>query len=140
MSVYAVDYPVLSRNSSKTENFKFESVHATLISLIRKWAYLKAAFFPLHSALKIHSILEGLCPGVKCSLYVDDFLICCRSRYIHIIERHLRQCLNKLSNWADTNGFKFSTSKTVCVHFCRLYKQHPELVLILNGTVQPFLS
>jgi len=36
------------------------------------------------------------------SLYVDDFLICYRSKYIHIIERHLQQCLNKLSNWADT--------------------------------------
>ena len=51
-----------------------------------------------------------------CSLYVDDFLICYRSKYINIIERHIERCLNKLSNWADTNGFKFSTSKT-----CLLY-------------------
>ena len=62
--------------------------------------------------LKINSIVKALCPGVDCSLYVDDFLICYRSKYIHIIERHLQRCLNKLQEWADANGFKFSTSKT----------------------------
>jgi len=39
--------PCLSRNFSKTENFKFDSVHATPISLIRKWAYLKTVLLPL---------------------------------------------------------------------------------------------
>jgi len=41
---------------------------------------------------------------------VDDFLICYQSKYINIIERHIQRCLNKLSVWADTNGFKFSSS------------------------------
>jgi len=36
--------------------------------------------------LKVNSIVKALCPGVDCSLYVDDFLICYRSKYIHIIE------------------------------------------------------
>ena len=49
--------------------------------------------------------------GVECSLYVDDFLICYRSRYVHIIERHLHQTLNKLQTCVDTDGFKFSESK-----------------------------
>ena len=87
--------------------------------------------------LKINSIVKALCPGVECLLYVDDFLICYRSKHIHIIERHLQQCLNKLQDWADTNGFKFSTSKTVCMHFCRLRKSHPEPQLYLNGTLIP---
>ena len=69
-------------------------------------------------------------------------LICRRfsdllSKHIHIIERHLQQCL-KLADWAETNGFKFSPSKTVCIHFCKLRKPHPEPTLLLNGT--PFLS
>jgi len=64
-----------------------------------------------------------------CSLYVDDFLICYRSKHIHIIEWHLQQCLNKLYDWADTNGFKFSSTKTVCIHFCILRKQHPDLII-----------
>jgi len=90
--------------------------------------------------LKIDSIVKALCPGVECSLYVDDILIRYRSKHIHIIEMHLQRCLNKLQNWADTNGFKFSTSKTVCMHFCRLRKLHPEPELLLNGTPIPVVK
>ena len=78
--------------------------------------------------LKINSIVKAISPGVDCSLYVDDFLICYRSKHIDIIERHLQQCLNKLNDCADTNGFKFSSTKTVCIHFCKLRKQHPNIV------------
>ena len=99
-------------------------------------------------ALKINSIVKAISPGVECSLYVDDFLIVYRSKYIHIIERHLQRIierhlqrsLNMLSHWADTNGFKFSSSKTVCMHFCRLRSAHlnPELTLI--GTLIPVVE
>ena len=73
-------------------------------------------------------------------LYVDDFLICYRSKYVHIIERHLQRCLNKLQDWADINGFKFSESKTVCVHFCRLRKEHSDPTLTLNGKRIPVVE
>ena len=45
-----------------------------------------------------------------------------------------------LSHWADTNGFKFSSSKTVCMHFCRLRSAHPNPELTLNGTVIPVVE
>ena len=90
--------------------------------------------------LKINSIVKALCPGVDCSLYVDDFLICYRSKYIHIIERHLQRCLNKLQEWADANGFKFSTSKTVCTHFCHLRKHHLDPELFLYGMPIPVVQ
>jgi len=90
--------------------------------------------------LKINSIVKAISPGVECSLYVDDFLICYRSKHIHIIMRHLQQCLNKLADWADTNGFKFSPSKTVCIHFCKLRKPHPEPILLLNSTPVPVVE
>jgi len=77
-------------------------------------------------ALKINSTVKSLSPGVECSLYVDDFLICYRSKFVHIIERHLQRSLNKLQHWVDSSGFKFSSTKTVCVHFCRLRKVHPD--------------
>ena len=41
--------------------------------------------------LKINSIVKALCPGVEFCLYVDDFVICYRSKFIHIIERHLQR-------------------------------------------------
>ena len=90
--------------------------------------------------LKINSIVKAVSPGVECSLYVDDFLICYRSKHIHIIERHLQQCLNKLADWAATNGFKSSSSKTACIHFCKLRKPHPEPILLLNGTPVPVVE
>ena len=33
-------------------------------------------------SLKINNIVKCLNPGVECSLYVDDFLICYRSKHI----------------------------------------------------------
>jgi len=85
-------------------------------------------------ALKINSIVKAISPDVECSLYVDDFLIVYRSKYIH--QRHL----NMLSHWADTNGFKFTSSKTVCMHFCRLRSAHPNPELTLNGTLIPVVE
>jgi len=90
--------------------------------------------------LKINSVVKAISPGVECSLYVNDFLICYRSKHIHVIERHFQQCLNKLADWADTNGFKFSPSKTVCIHFCKLHKPHPQPTLLLNGTSVPVVE
>ena len=89
--------------------------------------------------LKINSVVKAISPGVECSLYVDDFLFCYRSKHIHIIERHLHQCFNKLADWAGTNGFKFSP-KTVCIQFCKLRKPHPEPTFLLNGTPVPVVE
>lgn len=35
------------------------------------------------------------------------FLICYRSKFIHVIERHLQKTLNKWKQLVNTNGFKF---------------------------------
>ena len=40
----------------------------------------------------------------------------------------------------DTNGFKFSETKTVCMHFCRLRKVYPDPVLLLNGMQIPVVE
>ena len=88
--------------------------------------------------IKINNIVKCLNPGVDCSLYVDDFLICYRSKNMHTIERQLQQCLNKLQVWSNENGFKFSTTKTQCVHFCQQRKRHDDPVLTLNGSPIPW--
>ena len=91
-------------------------------------------------SIKMNSIVEALKPGVDCGLYVDDFQISYRSKHVHTIERQLQQCLNKLQDWADENGFKFSKSKTVCMHFCQLRKQHPDPELYLEDTRIPLVE
>ena len=39
-------------------------------------------------SIKINDIVKNITPGVDCCLYVDDFLICYRSKNMHTIERH----------------------------------------------------
>ena len=48
--------------------------------------------------------------------------------------------LNKIENWAISNGFKFSESKRQCVHFCQLRKQHDDPVLLLYGSPIPVVE
>lgn len=91
-------------------------------------------------SIKINGIVKCLTSNTNCSLYVDDFLICYRSTYMPIIERQLQSCLNKLQVWCDTNGFKFSPSKTVCMHFCQQRKMHEDPVLTLDKIPIPIVD
>ena len=85
-------------------------------------------------SVKINSIVKAICPGVHCSLYVDDFVIYFRSRNMNIIERQLQQCLNKFQTWSEENGFKFSKPKTKCMHLCNLRGLQPDPELYLDKT------
>ena len=91
-------------------------------------------------SIKINNIVEALNPGVDCSLYVDDFLICYRSKHMHTIERQLQQCLNKIQKWALESGFKYSKTKTQCMHFCQLRGLHNDPVLKLDGVEIPVVD
>ena len=95
---------------------------------------------PTLFSIKMNSIVKALNPGVDCSLYVDDFLICYKSKHMQTIERQMQLCLNKIQNWADENGFHFSKSKTVCMHFCNKRKLHPDPTLLLDGTALPVVE
>lgn len=35
---------------------------------------------------------------------------------MNVIERQLQLCINKINDWSIKNGFKFSRTKTVCMH------------------------
>ena len=74
------------------------------------------------------------------SLYVDDFCICFRSKNMRTIERHLQQCLNRIEDWATRNGFKFSKSKTQCVHFCQQRNTHNNPALYIYGSQIPVVA
>ena len=91
-------------------------------------------------SLKINSIVDCLPNGVDCSLYVDDFLVAYSSKHMHTIERQLQQTLNKIQKWADLNGFRFSKTKTVCMHFCQLRKLHPDPTLYLDQYQIPLVD
>ena len=90
--------------------------------------------------IKINSIMDCLDPKTDGSLYVDDFCMCYRSKSMRTIERHLQQCINRIQKWASHNGFKFSKSKTQCVHFCQLRKVHDDSELYLYGSLIPVVE
>ena len=74
------------------------------------------------------------------SLYVNDLAIYYSSTHMLSIEWNLQQSLNRLGRWCDENGFKFSPTKTMCVHFCQLWKLHLYPELYLNGTQIPIIG
>ena len=91
-------------------------------------------------SLKINSIVSCLLHDIKCSLYVDDLAIYYSSIHLPSIKRKLQQSLNRLGRWCDDNGFTFSPTKTMYVHFCQLQKQHLDPQLYLNGTQIPIIG
>ena len=84
-------------------------------------------------SIKINSITKCLTPGIDGSLYMDNLLICYWSKYIQTIEHKLQQCLDKLNKWATENGFRFSQTKTKCMHFCHKRKFHNDPSLKLES-------
>ena len=85
-------------------------------------------------SIKINSLAKILNDKIEGSLYVDDFLICYRGKNMNNIERQLQLCLNKIEKWAMENGFKFSSSKTLGMHFCNKRELHPDPELKLYNS------
>ena len=90
--------------------------------------------------IKINNIVKCLNLGVEGSLYVDDFVICYKSKHIKTIECQFQQCLNKINNWTIKNGFKFTKNKTQCIHFCNLHKMHNDPILKQDFTEIPIVE
>ena len=65
--------------------------------------------------IKINNIVKCV-NDTDSSLYVDDFGIFYKSKNMENTEFRLQRCLNKVETWATENGFKFSKTKTQCVH------------------------
>ena len=84
--------------------------------------------------------------NIKCindidsSLYVDDFGIFYKSKNMENIEFLLQRCLNKVETWATENGFKFSKTKTQCVHFYQLRGLHPDPIIKIYGSPIPVVE
>ena len=76
--------------------------------------------------VKINSITRCIRNGIDKSPSVDDFGVSYRSKHMQAIEGQLQLHLNIIEDWADNNGFKFSQSKAVCVHFCQRRGFHPD--------------
>ena len=90
--------------------------------------------------IKINNTVNCLSNETDGSLYVDDFGICYRSKNMRTIELHLQQCVNRIEDWATSNGVRFSKSKTQSVHFCKLRRIHNDPTLYLYGSQIPVVE
>ena len=91
-------------------------------------------------SVKINNIANIPSSEIDTTLFVDDFSISYRSKNMRSIERHMQLTLNRIQDFTDKNGFKFSPSKTVCVHFCQKRGLHPDPVLFLYGQPIPVVD
>ncbi len=139
--VWEVTYQVLFLTFSLTDSSRLELVPPFPIVMIRKWGVPQGSILSVTLLnIKINNIVKCLGPNVDCSLYVDDFLICYRSKNMQSIERQPQLNLNKVQSWATENGFKFSESKTACMHFCRKRGNHSDPQLRLGKTAIPVVD
>ena len=77
--------------------------------------------FPALFSIKINNVVKAVLKGTDCSLFVDDFTSCVSGKTLNRVERAMQLCVNSVQEWESENGFKFSTSKTVCIHFHQQY-------------------
>lgn len=92
--------------------------------------------------LKIDEIAEQIPkdPNFHSSLYVDDLQIGYRHQDLNQIQTKLQQCMNKIHDWAQKNGCKFSKTKTKVVHFTTIPGLHPSPTLKLYNNILPYVD
>ena len=84
-------------------------------------------------ALAINGVTSVIPPNILYTLFVDDLSISFAASRMAVAERKLQLSIDRIAKWAEKQGFRFSTSKTVSVHFCRIRGVHPDPDLYLNG-------
>ena len=85
----------------------------------------------------VNDIGDALPQSVGRSLFVDDFAIWLSASSTRYMERQLQLAIATLEKWSMYNGFRFSTSKTVAVHFCRRRRHCPDMEIRLHGQQIP---
>ena len=84
-------------------------------------------------ALSINGITSVIPKDVMFSLFVDDLSLSFAASRMVVAERKMQLAINRIIEWAEKRGFKFSTSKTVAVHFCNIRGVHPDPDLYIHG-------
>ena len=79
----------------------------------------------------VNDICSVLPRNIERSLFVDDFAIWVSTSSSISAQRQLQTSIDRLTDWSILNGFRFSTTKTTCVHFCRRNRYCPEIRLNL---------
>ena len=128
ISVSEAISPGLSSASCLNATSVLEQVPFCLSCTSRRWGSLKVAscLWP-SSALRLTILLK-----LSCSLFVDDFALCVSGKTLNRVERTMQLCVNSIQECVSKNGFKFFTSKAVCIHFHQQYVFFPDPNILLG--------
>ena len=87
-------------------------------------------------SVKINTIVKAICPDVDCSLYVDDFVICFRSRNMNIIDRQLSTVSQQTPDavWRNWLQIFKSSKRNVCTFVIYIRGVHADPKLYLYKT------
>lgn len=80
--------------------------------------------------VKMNSIDKVIPPTIMHSVYINDLQIACRASSLSSCERQLRVTIDKLTKWADQNGFRFFSGKATAVLFAQKRGLFPNPVLL----------
>ena len=84
-------------------------------------------------AVAINDICDQLPTTIGRSLFVDDLAVWYTASSPRLVSRQLQLAVVRLERWSKENGLRFSTSKTVAVHFCRRKCSDLDLGIRLYG-------
>ncbi|KAK3893021.1 hypothetical protein Pcinc_003200 [Petrolisthes cinctipes] len=84
-------------------------------------------------AVAINAIASSLPDGIANSMYVDDLAVWFAASRMSVAERRMQLALDRVSRWTGSHGFRFSPSKTVAMHFCRIRGVHTDPDLFMYG-------
>ena len=88
-------------------------------------------------AVMINDIGDQLPPVIGRSLFVDDLAVWYSASSTRAVSRQLQLAVARLERWSTENGLRFSTTKTMAVHFCRRRCSDPHLRIQLYGQSIP---
>ena len=86
----------------------------------------------LFSPKSLINIVKSVLKGSEASLFVNNFALWVRAKSLPHVDRRMQLCVNSVQDWVSNDGFKISTCKTVCMHFCNKHKQYAEPSITLD--------
>jgi hypothetical protein len=102
----------------------------------RKWSSSRCCISVNLFLVAVNPITKCVPAPIKTVGFADDWTLFFRHKDVKFIQDNIQTALNNLSSWSIANGFRFSTEKTVLMHFHRLRPRKTPVIiphLELNG-------
>ena len=86
-------------------------------------------------SIKINSLSQIIPNHIHASLFVDDLQISYSDYIMNSVVQEMQPAINSITDWADKNGFRFSTTKT----FTMVFHMKPSYLVLPSLKLQNFL-